>query len=562
MSLRHVFGLLSVLLFSAVACQQASETAVRRVSAAAPQTNAQKNMQPVDYSEALRLLLLRRDTLLPTPQKSLADSLLHDFYAKRNFQTLWNSVEKIDEAVKVLLSADEHGLTARDYGLDYILELKRAAVREEYQNPQSLAALEVALTAGLLQYAVHVLGGKLTPTEVHPLWNYPSRDWVKKNQTNLLEKYVASDSTARIFSNLRRHPHYVFLKNQLALYRKMAAEEVFQPIRCDTVVHKGGSHRAIVRLRKRLRAEKIYLNASDTAVLDDSLSEALKIWQYRHGLKQTGILDTATCNALNVPAERHIATIRANMERMRWLPDTLLADFILVNIPDFRLFLFRNGKPVWETPVTVGTRVNQTPVFQTYISHLELNPVWNVPQSIITKEIALEAARKSNYIAKNNFKIIDKNGNQVDPAAVNWANVRNRKTVYHIYQPPGPGNQLGRIKFYCVNPHAIYLHDTPNLNKFRFQERAFSHGCVRVWNPFALAGRLMGDTLKWNQAAFDRLLESAATRNVMLPCRETVHLHYFTAFPDRQGRLVLRRDVYGHDRRLLAALDAPPASWQ
>lgn len=565
MNATYFFWLYWTLLWTITGCEKQPDVS----EATAIIFNSAEPEQPktADYTEALQLLLNRHDSTLSVHQQidSLLlqkGSILREFYQKRNFRTLWNTPARIEDAADVLLNADENGLTATDYWIDEILTLKRSIAREEYQNPQALATMELYLTTGLLQYASHLLAGKLKPKMFHTLWNYPARDFVWENQGEILEKYVAADSTAHAFRHIRRHPHYVFLKNQLAAYRQMAATDVFQPIRADTAVKKGGLHEGITLLRKRLRAEKVYLNPSDTTLLDDSLSAALQIWQYRHGLKQTGVLDTMTRNALNVPAEQRIATIRVNMERMRWLPDTLLSDFILVNVADFRLFLFRNGEAVWDTPVTAGTRINQTPMFETYISYLELNPVWNIPQSIITKEVAVDAAKKSNYISRNRFKIVNSKGEHVEASAVNWHDVRSGKTHYRIYQPPGEGNQLGRLKFFCVNPHAIYLHDTPNLSKFKFQERAFSHGCVRVWNPFILAGFLMGDTTKWDMAAFERLLAPGTTRNVMLPRREPVHIHYFTAFPDRRQLLILRRDVYGHDRRLLQMLDVPVRNWQ
>jgi murein L,D-transpeptidase YcbB/YkuD len=565
MNATYFFWLYCALLWTIAGCEKQPE--VSEATAIIFSSEEPEQPRVAAYAEALQLLLSRHDSTLSVHRQidSLLlqkGSVLRDFYRKRDFKTLWNTPAKIEEAANVLLNADENGLAATDYLTEEILSLKRTVAREEYQNPQTLAIMELYLTTGLLQYASHLLAGKLKPHMFHTLWNYPSRDFVWKNQGEILEKYVAADSTAQTFRQLRRHPHYVFLKNQLAFYRQMAAAGVFQPVKCDTAIKKGGNHEAVGILRKRLRAEKVYLNASDTTVLDDSLSEALKIWQYRHGLKQTGILDTMTRNALNVPAEQRIATIRVNMERMRWLPDTLTPNFILVNVADFRLFLFRNGEAVWDTPITAGTRVNQTPMFETYISHLELNPVWNIPQSIITKEVAVDAAKKSNYISRNRFKIVNSKGEHVEASTVNWSDVRSGKVRYHIYQPPGEGNQLGKIKFFCVNPHAIYLHDTPNLSKFQFQERAFSHGCIRVWNPFTLAGLLMGDTVQWDRAAFDKLLAPGATRNVMLPRREPVHIHYFTAFPDRRQLLILRRDVYGHDRRVLRMLDVALRNWQ
>ncbi|MCS7018206.1 MAG: L,D-transpeptidase family protein [Bernardetiaceae bacterium] len=555
-------GLVAV--WSITACEPAAVTNATQIPATTPEVSS-STLPVADCAHVLRLAVKPQHDTVLTQSDSLLfikDSSVNMFYRKRNFKPLWDSVEKIDQAVNTLLHADTHGLVAVDYAIERILQLRQVAMREEYQNPHTLAKLEIALTTGLLRYATHLLAGKLVPTQLHPLWNYPSRAFVHQHRIELLEKYVAADSVATVFQHIRRHPHYVFLQNQLAAYKKMAAAGVFQPLQCDTTIRKGGLHPAIIRLRKRLFAEKIDADSSANPVLDDSLSKALQIWQYRHGLKQTGVLDTATRNALNVPVEQRIATIRANMERMRWLPDTLPADFILVNIADFRLFLFRNGEVVWETPVTVGTRVNRTPVFQTYISHLELNPTWNVPHSIVTKEIAVEAAKRSDYITRNRFQIIDKNGMLIEPSTINWSEVRSGKKVYHFYQPPGAGNQLGKIKFYCVNPHAIYLHDTPSLSKFKLQERAFSHGCVRVWKPFELAGLLMGDTTRWNQAAFDQLLAPGITRSVILPRREPVHIHYFTAFPDRTGQLILRRDIYGHDRQLLQLLDLPLQSMQ
>jgi L,D-transpeptidase YcbB len=241
--------------------------------------------------------------------------------------------------------------------------------------------------------------------------------------------------------------------------------------------------------------------------------------------------------------------IIANMERWRWLPRDLGASYILVNIPEYQLRMVRNGFEVLQTRVIVGKTETPTPIFSGDMDHLIVNPYWNIPPSIALKEMLPKLQSDPYALQQKGFEIV-KRGRVVDPATIDWsAGVKN----ITIRQPPGERNALGFIKFMFPNDHAVYLHDTPSRGLFSNSERAFSHGCIRVQNPFKLAEMV----LKLEHGISEHRLQSMAggqERYFNLQTKLPVHLSYFTSFVDDYGQLQSRPDIYGLSKRVRVAL--------
>jgi murein L,D-transpeptidase YcbB/YkuD len=241
------------------------------------------------------------------------------------------------------------------------------------------------------------------------------------------------------------------------------------------------------------------------------------------------------------------------MERWRWLPRDLGQTHIMVNIPEYMARIVRDGQVAHETRVVVGKPQNQTPVFSDVMEFIIVNPSWNVPYSIASKEMLPNLQRDPTYLARQGMEVLDVSGKRpivIDSTMVDWYSV-NMKRI-RIRQPPGERNALGHIKFMFPNQHAVYLHDTPSRNLFANAVRAYSHGCVRVQDPFALADVLLEGT-DWNAARMKKLI-GGTERRIDLAHKLPVHLTYFTADIDPDGNLVTRNDIYGHDRKMRAAL--------
>jgi murein L,D-transpeptidase YcbB/YkuD len=280
--------------------------------------------------------------------------------------------------------------------------------------------------------------------------------------------------------------------------------------------------------------------------------DAIKAFQEELGLNADGVLGPATVAALNGGGNVSKDDIVANMERWRWAP-TEFGDFhVEVNIPEFTVWIMRDGEAVHTTRVVVGTPKNQTPVFSDEIQNIVVNPYWNVPPSIAAGEIKPHLIANPYYLDSQNMEMLA-GGKVINAAAIDWTttNINN----YSIRQRPGPGNALGKIKFLFPNEHNVYLHDTPSKSLFSRAFRAYSHGCVRVQNPLEFAGALVATNPELSQASLEGLF-GPKEKWVTLENKIPVHLMYFTLRVDEDGTIRSYGDVYGHNKKLIGLLNA------
>jgi murein L,D-transpeptidase YcbB/YkuD len=244
------------------------------------------------------------------------------------------------------------------------------------------------------------------------------------------------------------------------------------------------------------------------------------------------------------------------MERMRWLPRDLGKRHILVNQTAFRLRLYDDSEIVHTANVVIGKRSHSTPVFSEVMEHIVLNPYWNVPRSIATKEMLPQLAQDPAYLARQGYEVFEMDGrkaSRIDSAGVSWWQVGRQTFNYQIRQPPGRSNALGRLKFMFPNRFNIYLHDTPSKSLFSRSSRAFSHGCVRLQNPQRLAEILLGWDKGWNAHKISRMVDSGRNQAIFLDKKIPIYLTYLTAWVDDDGEVAYLDDVYGRDPALMRA---------
>ena len=242
-----------------------------------------------------------------------------------------------------------------------------------------------------------------------------------------------------------------------------------------------------------------------------------------------------------------------NMEMWRWMPERLGRTHVWANIPEYKFRVVGDGRVVHQERMIVGKASNMTPVFSDAMETVVFKPYWNVPNSIKVKELLPSLLRGGSALRKQNLRIAY-GGRQVQPSKVDWSrrDIRN----YHIYQPPGRGNALGRVKFLFPNKHAVYMHDTPTKHLFRNRRRAYSHGCMRVRNPLKLAEVLLRQDRGWARSRIETLASSGPEDNkVKLRDKIPVHVTYFTAHVSASGEIKLYDDIYGHEKRIQAGLD-------
>lgn len=278
------------------------------------------------------------------------------------------------------------------------------------------------------------------------------------------------------------------------------------------------------------------------------LEAAVRRFQTRHGLVVDGIVGPNTIRAMNVPVDERTAQLAVNMNRWRALPDDLGRRHVLVNAAGFWLRARATGRPDLTMRVVAGEPETPTPMMSDEISYLEFRPYWNVPRSITVNELLPQIARDPSYLRRNHFEVVDgwsESAPVVSPSTIDWRAARH-EFPYRLRQRPGPWNSLGLVKFMFPNEYNVYLHDTPATHRFDARRRAFSHGCVRVEDPVALAEFLLEDDASWTRDAIVAAMNGYQRQVVSLPEPVPVHLTYFTAWTEN-GTVHFRSDLYGHD---------------
>lgn len=285
-----------------------------------------------------------------------------------------------------------------------------------------------------------------------------------------------------------------------------------------------------------------------TIVFSDQLAKAVAGFQHRMGLVENGKLNTQTITELNKPIDFRIKQMMINLERLRWVPVKMEKEYLLVNIPEYRLHIIEDDKLIWTTNVVVGKDVKQTTVFRGNISKIMLNPYWNIPNSIIKKEIIPDIKKNPNYLADNNMEVLS--GNKVvNPSTIDWDKYKGN-VPFIIRQKPGAKNALGKMKFLFPNSFNIYLHDTPSKELFNASKRAFSHGCIRVETPNKLLMYLLRNDENWNQERVDTILKTDKEFEISIKPTVPVYIVYFTSWVDNKGQLNFRNDIYDLDQQL------------
>jgi L,D-transpeptidase YcbB len=330
------------------------------------------------------------------------------------------------------------------------------------------------------------------------------------------------------------NPQYEQLREHLKKYKEIQAS--WQAVTADKKSYKpGDSGTAIAQIRANLALLGDLEEDNKSTVYDAALEEGVRAFQSRHGLQPDGVIGKSMLNEMNVPISKRVDQLVVNMERTRWLPINYSnkQKYIVVNIPEYKLHLYRDDKPVWECNVVVGETENKTVIFTGSMKYVVFSPHWNVPESIVKDEIMPEMEKDPEYLEKQDLEIVD-----------------TKDGVPVIRQKPGIENSLGLVKFMFPNTHNIYLHDSPAKELFDDPTRAYSHGCIRVADPVRLAEYVLEDDPQWNSATITEAMHSGEEKYVTLKNHVPVFIVYFTSWVDASGKLNFRKDVYNNDSRL------------
>src|ERR1700694_4619181 len=507
-------------------------------------TKAASKVAPADQPVADRLREMLGAKSLRYFDRKVERSSVEKFYTARDNAPLWTAGGALTESGKGVIArlrdAASEGLNVSDYPVPDF-----AAAT----TPEQLAEADLKLTASMLDYARQAQSGRMHWSQVSADIQYP--DHPTDPAEVLANVTTAKDASAALDSYNPPQKLYRELKAKLAELRGQGAGPVVQIAEGPALVFKPATKKQpavtsedprLPQLRAKLGISE---NADDTHY-DAKVAEAVRRFQEGAELKPTGVLDDRTVKALNSPKrDRQIDTVVVNMERWRWLPRQLgapsLGDaYVILNIPDYTLKVMQSGAQVWTTRVVTGKPgVHATPLLTETMKFITVNPTWNVPPSIIYNEYLPALQQDPTVLERMGLKL-----------------ERARDGSIHISQPPGEANALGRIRFNFPNKFLVYQHDTPDKNLFAKDERAFSHGCMRVQNPDQYAATLLGITAPNEHYTPEKIRSMYGQSEIDLkfPTPIPVNITYQTAFVDEAGKLQLRKDVYGRDAAMLALL--------
>lgn len=506
-----------------------------------------------------------QDVLATLTEENAQDlALLTEFYVDRDMAPIWVDdqapTERAHELLDVLEGSSYDGLNPEDYDTGTIRALMAS------NDPKSLAELDLRLSLGLMQFLSDLGSGRTEPSTLDPeLFVYPQ----DIDKAKAIEQAAASENIGVFVGGYRpSQVDYWRLKGVLANYRAMARVGGWPRID-DGPLMEGGEHsprvsqlrQLLLRLNDLKPTDDQAARGGDPDVFDDGLMAAVRHFQSRHGLHQDGMVGPKTLNALNTPVEERIEQITLNLERRRWMSDRNGPRYILVNLADFHLQLIDQGEIAFETPVVIGNLYNKTPVFTSDMTYLVINPFWNVPQGIAFEEILPKTRIDPDYLDSNGFDLFSdwsENATLVDPKSVDWSDVSLEDFSYKLRQRPGSTNALGQLKFMMPNEYNIYLHDTPVRTHFSENERSFSHGCVRVADPEALANAILKVQSGWPADKIAATVESGERKVVRLEKPLPVQLTYLTSWVDEDSTIHFRNDVYERDQILADALTGKP----
>ncbi|SIT79890.1 L,D-transpeptidase family protein [Pontibacter indicus] len=517
-----------------------------------------------------------RDYISQHKQFKEHEDLIYLFYGDRDYRLGWfkgsDLVAESEKLLSTLDNASQEGLDPKEYkvvAIDEMISQYNELGRKDSARLELQQQIDIALTATYFNYASDFYRGRIDPRNVKQV------QWGVRNNKIKLHKALQTilrerESTYPYYEFEALHKGYSDLRDALQKYRELEEKGGWAKVELGNrkMLVKGDTAAAVVSLRQRLNLGT-QINAKDPAMrkFDDKLEAQVKAFQELHGIVPDGKVGGNTLRTMNVPVEDRIQQIMMNMERWRWIPKRLVPKsldqkYIWVNIPEYKLYVYedpsnspeaeREYKKTMEMNVIVGKTMHSTPIFSDRMEYVVLAPYWNVPNSIVEKEIAPGIMREPGYLDRQNMEVVTKERNpkQVDPGSIDWSSVTEKNFPYMVRQRPGPKNSLGTMKFLFPNEHAVYLHDTPTGSLFSQTQRGFSHGCVRLERPMDLAKYVLKDMPEWNESRIEETINGGEEVWITLPKKVQVYLVYFTSWVDEDGNVHFRDDIYGHDKRL------------
>ncbi len=531
--------------------------------------NISANTENLAFHEAVS------DVMMPALQTQSKQSFLRKLYAQTFFIPIWIEKDSPSSMSRELFQHIKADSTLNKAGKLYqdalALEEKMNLLYLSETNVSQKVDIEFKLSQLYKGYADYTLYGsinwgafqaRLSNLRVKAI----TAGWITHKPTvsplQLMENAISSGSLERAFAQAEPDKYrYKELKKALHKYIMIKENGGWPLIDLKTTLKSGASHEAVAQIRERLRISGDYKSceeqSEESLVYDECLKEAVKQFQGRNGLVADGKIAKRTRKILNRTIDENIATMKINLDRIKWLNERNDKRHVIINIPAFRLYFEEDDKLRQTMKVIVGKRKNPTPVFSNRVKTIVLNPYWNVPKSIVQKEMIPKLMRNSNAMAKKGIEIHTgwgKDARKISGSSVNWSQYRYSKSMpFRFAQVPGKRNALGKVKFLFPNKFAVYMHDTPNKKLFNRNIRAFSHGCIRLHKPRELLETFSTFNNNVHLEKSQKILKSRKRTYLPLDNTVPVDVVYLTSWIDYDGVLQFRNDIYGYDKMQIAS---------
>ena len=507
----------------------------------------EKNISDSLNKKKVIVINLNKETII-------LDSLTFQVYKANNYKAFWNDSAKCHRILKALSNSRFDGMLPKDYGIPSLDSLFNACFIKKKRNDTLYWKLELEVTKNYLHYLYHLQFGKTNPEKIFEDWDY-KREMPHPYTAYEFSKFLYQNPDT-IISELRpQYSMYTLLRNILHKLDTIQDNKFFEwdPIPyIGKDLKQGDTSWVIIKIKNRLLSVGIGQQDSATTLFDEDLLNNLSYFQKHVGLEPNKKIDNKTISKLNFTLQEIEDVVRVNMERCRWLSKSEQPKhYIIVNIADYTLRIYKNEKQLYKTKVVVGSINKETPIFRSKLSTIEFNPYWTVPVSISKDEILPKLKTDPDYLKRNNMELLK--GDSV-VQVTDFSLYSKNYFPFVIRQKPGENNSLGRVKFMFPNSYSVYFHDTPSKSLFEKDIRAFSHGCVRINNPIALANFLLADQ-GMTPTQISEILESGKNTVIGLKNRIPVIITYWTCFIDENNQVFFFKDIYGRDKLILKALN-------
>ncbi|MDG2474090.1 MAG: L,D-transpeptidase family protein [Paracoccaceae bacterium] len=475
------------------------------------------------------------------------DTAIIQFYTDRSFHPFWyGDLDKINEFKRAVDTSEIHGLPHSKY--EFLRKSENTTVYE----------FEILVMKSFISLISDLNSVALNPSDIDNSISVYPKETDKYAILSRLEEGRSFEKNLKdfVFSYAPKTPEYSKLLNELARLRGITINNGWgKSVPEDKFLGYNLTHPNVGSLRTRLFNMGYLTFDSGSNLYDGEIKSAIQLFQADHGLNDDGVAGNYTLQAINVSSKTRLIQVLVNLERIRWADFKHKSRYILVNQPNFQAYLIEDDNVVWQSRVVIGLPEHQTQEFSDVMTHLIINPVWHVPRSISTTEYLPIIQENPEFLEDNDMSLIVRGTDQeIDPNLIDMSQFEPDNFPFLIKQNPSNTNALGVVKFMFPNEFNIYMHDTPMKELFFKDERTFSHGCVRVQDPFQFAFNLLGYQEENPQKKFQKVLQSKQESQINLEEPIPVSLIYRTVFFSDYGQPQYRSDIYGRDAAVFMAL--------